>query len=495
MRRHFALLILSALAALAVLAGAGCGKLKTVAVTLQPPETIIFIDGPVDTNGVNHTVHLHWFGTDPHGYIAGYEVRLIDSLYAPADTGWRFTSRTDSVLTVYTPNGKTSAVFEARAINDRGVRDPDPARQRFYFRNVPPVVTLVGKPNAGDRSDTTFASATVTWSVVDVDGNPSKVVCRLWLSGHADSPVIGANGVFTVPSSQFQQNGQWVSGRRTLYIQGIDDGGMAGPIDSVSWYVKAPVDVPDANGYGRLLLVDDVPTTDASNVRNDTLYANAVARAQLPAGTWTVLRLQSNQPFRSAKDLEQTFEQFRAVVWYRGEQTTASTVLSNYGGGVGAYLDSGGKMFLESLNLVRSWSSGGPFDEDFVRQYLNCDGIFLRGIPNVPSDSSASWSLNGNGVLYYPGLQDSLLNRRIIGGMRAFQPRNWSQVLLYAPPHLLSEDNPADYALGMAVPQANGGLFVVSTYPMVSGTVAAPTFPQRSSAVLSKIFGLLGLAP
>ncbi len=493
MRRFLAILLLAALAAVAGLAGSGCGKLKTVGVSFDAPQTIIFIDGPVDTNGVNHTVHLHWFGSDPHGYIAGYDVRLIDTLYAPSDTSWHFTTRTDSVLTVYTPNGKTSAVFEARAVNDRGVPDPEPARQRFYFRNLPPIVTLVSKPNSGDRSDTTFASATVTWAVTDVDGDPARVICRLWLDGHADSPVIGANGMFTVPSSQFQLNGQWVSGRRTLYIQGIDDGGMAGPIDSVSWYVKAPVALPDAQGKGRLLLVDDVPTTDASNVRNDTLYANAVARAGLPAGTWSVLRLQTNQPFHSAKDLEQTFEQFRAVVWYRGEQTSISTVLSNYGSGIGDYLDNGGKMFLESLNLVRSWSSGGPFDEAFVQKYLNTDGIFLHGVPSVPSDSSASWSLNGSGVLYYPGFADSVQNRRIIGGMRAFRPRNTSQVLFYATPHLLSEDNPADYALGMSVPQANGGQFVVSTYPMVSGTIATPTFPQRASAVLSKILVLIGV--
>lgn len=490
MRRLLPAILLVVGATLSAFAAGGCGKLKSVTAPFEPPNTTIFIDGPVDTNGVNHIVHLHWFGTDPHGYIAGFEVRLVDTLSAPADTTWKFTTRTDSVVTVYTPNGKTSAVFEARAINDHGVRDPDPARQRFYFRNVPPIVKLVGKPNAADRSDTTFASASVTWSVTDVDGDPTRVTCRLWMDGHADSPVIGSNGAFTVPSSQFRVNGVWASGRRTLYIQGIDDGGMAGPVDSVSWYVRAPVAQPDAQGYGRLLLVDDVPTTDASNVRNDTLYANAITASGIPSTTWTVLRLQSNQPFRSAADLEQTMKQFRTVVWYRGEQTAFSSVLANYGAGIGPYLESGGKLMIESLNLIQSWSSVGPFDVDFVDRYLNADGVFLRG---MPPDSTASWGLNGSGVLPCPAVSDSLQNRRIIGGMRAFKARDWSQVVLYAPAHVLSEDNPADYALALAVPQANGGMFVASTYPMVSGTISTASFPQRSTVVLRKILALMGL--
>lgn len=488
MRRLLALLLLAAGAA-ALLAAAGCGKLKTITEPTLAPNTTIFIEGPVDTIGVNHTVHLHWYGTDAHGYIAGYEVRLVDTLYAPSDTSWRFTTRTDSVVTVYTPNGKTSAVFEARAINDRGVKDPEPARQRFYFTNKPPVVRLQGKPNAGDRSDTTFASASVTWTVTDVDGDPLRVTCRLWMDGHADTPVIGSNGAFTVPSDQFKVNGAWASGRRTLYIQGIDDGGMAGPIDSVSWYVKAPVAVPDAQGYGRLLLVDDVPSTDPAELRVDTLYANAVASMGLPAGSWTVLRLQSNQPFRTAADLEQTFKQFRAVVWYRGEQSTVSSVLSNFGAGVGPYLESGGKLYLESLNLVSAWSSGGPFDREFVDRYLNSEGVFL--FPLAP-DSSAAWGLNGSGVLQCPVLADSLQNRRIVGGLRGFKFRSASQVLILAPAHLLSQNNPYDFALAMAVPQPGGGLFVASSYPLVSATISTSGFPQRASLVLRKILALLG---
>ena len=149
-----------AVVALAAWVAAGCGTKKLVE-PVSFPHTIIFVQGPVDT--VNHIVSLHWYGTDPHGYIVGYEVRLLNPA-APADTLWRFTVRKDTLLTVLTPTGFTEAVFEARAINDRGVRDPDPARQTFDFSNRPPVVTIVGKPSPIDHSDTTFASLTGTWA-------------------------------------------------------------------------------------------------------------------------------------------------------------------------------------------------------------------------------------------------------------------------------------------------------------------------------------------
>jgi hypothetical protein len=262
---------------------------------------------------------------------------------------------------------------------------------------------------------------------------------------------------------------------------------MAGPIESVSWFVRSPV----TGTRARLLLVDDVPNTDAAKTRVDTLYSHAIANAGLQAGTWSVLHLQFNKPFRSSKDLEQTFKLFESVVWYRGEQTSISSVLSNYGDGIGPYVTAGGRMFLESLNLFSGFSTTGALPEDFIRQYLNSDGLLLY--PVAP-DSSGSWGLSSSsGPLQCPTLADSLLNRRILTGLRAFNIRDASQALIVAPAHTLSQDNPFDMAVAVDVPQTNGGRLIVDTFPMVSATISTPTFPQRASLVLLKIFGLLGL--
>ena len=481
MRRFHAMLALAL--ALAILVLGGCG-LKGVMKPSPTPDTIIFIDGAVDT--VNHVVHLHWFGSITSGYIAGYEVRLLNP-EAPADSSWLFTTRTDSLITVVTPNGFSAAVFEARAIDDRGVRDPEPARQPFKFRNNPPIVRLTSKPNSADRSDTTFASATVEWIVSDPDGDENQVVSRVWLNGRADTPLIASGNSFTMPSDQFLEDGVFKSGPRKLYIQGIDDGGMAGPIDSVRWYVRSPV----TGSRARLLLVDDVSGTGPAKTRVDTLYSNAVVNAGVQPGDWSVLHLQTTQPFRSSKDLEQTMRQFETVVWYRGEQTAFSRVLASYGDeGVGRYLDAGGRMFIESLNLIATPYTDGALSLDFVSHYLNSDGVFRYAFP---PDSSSSWGLAGTAVFPCPLIADSLLNTRIVAGLRAFQTRDASQVLTYVPAHALSQDNPFPMAVALSVPQSAGGRLIVSTYPMVSATVPTPAFPQRASIVLLKIYGLLGL--
>jgi len=495
MRRLLAPLALVGVLLVHALFAGGCSPLRKTVMPADVPHTVIFVSGPVDT--VNHIVHLHWFGTDPHGYIAGYEVRMLNPL-APADSAWHFTVHTDSILTVYTPTGYVAPVFEVRAINDQGVRDPNPARELFQFKNLPPIVKLVTKPISADHSDTTFASVTVTWSVNDPDGNAAAVICRMWLDGQAASPLVVTGTSFTMPSSRFLVNGAYTTGRRTLYIQGIDDGGMEGPVDSVTWYVKSPV----TGARARLLLVDDIPSTVTIKHYVDTLYTNAVARAGAAGGVapdqYRVLHLQYNQPFRSAKDLEQTFKLFEAVIWYRGEQTAFSTLLDSYaigpnGEGLGPYLDGGGKLFIESLNPVNSWSSYGPLPQSFIQRYLNCSGTFQ--FAQAP-DSSGSWGLPSSGVLQVPGVSpvDSLQNRRILGGLRGFVANNASQVLITVPPNLTTPPQPRiAMPVAMAVPQAGGGIFILDTYPLISASISTPGFPERASLVLDKIFRLLGL--
>ena len=57
---------LTLLVPLALFALAACSP-KDAVVTQLPPETTIFVQGPVDT--VHHRVHLYWFGSDPDGDV------------------------------------------------------------------------------------------------------------------------------------------------------------------------------------------------------------------------------------------------------------------------------------------------------------------------------------------------------------------------------------------------------------------------------------------
>jgi hypothetical protein len=302
-----------------------------------------------------------------------------------------------------------------------------------------------------------------------------------------------------MPSARFQQGGAYLSGRRTLYVQAVDDGGMAGSIDSCTWYVKQPVPGTRA----RLLVVDDAQYTGGAKTRVDTLYANAIARTGIDPTSVRVLHLAASQPFRSVADLAQTFGLYEHVIWYRGETNAVSPVLMSYGAGVANYLDAGGRMFLESLNLVQAWSSPGPYDVAFVDRYLDSDGVFLFG---APPDSSAAWGVSSvhPTVLHSPLLADSMVAKRNIGGLRAFVARSRSEMLLTVPPDGLTQHNTSELPVALDVPQPGGGRFMVTTLPLVSSTVdASPSdstfvpypFPQRASSVLLGMLRRLGLGP
>src|SRR5262249_45931814 len=150
-----------------------------------------------------------------------------------------------------------------------------------------------------------------------------------------------------------------------------DGGGRAGPADSVTWIVRRPVAGPRA----RLLLIDDVPRSNAANLRFDTLYSNSIGRVGLTTDQYTILRLDTTQPFKTAADYEQTFKLFETVVWYRGNETTFSPLLQTAEPGIGDYLNAGGRFYLDGLYLVGGRNATGPLTEDFVRAHLNSRGM------------------------------------------------------------------------------------------------------------------------
>ena len=339
-RAALALVVLAAIAAAVV--AAGCGKRKSVTAPNLPPETTVFLRGGVDAT--NHRVHIYWFGSDPDGDVVAYQMRFAPSGGNP-DPSWgtvycALPGRcTDSLFTV--PTGDSALIhtqFEIRSVDNQGAVDPTPAIQPFQLSNLAPKVHITNPLRraraAGQPEDTSFASVTINWEVDDPDGGGPGLRYHVWLDGRYDAYDSTTANTFTVESSRFlNAAGTYVSGYRTLYLQAVDDGGRFGPIDSTSWYVRAPATVLDpTTKRGRLLVIDDSNSLTNSNFAVDTLYANVVARSTqadpyreglsryvtLAPGTFSFMRLQYSNPFRSARDLMQTFRQFDAVVWYRG---------------------------------------------------------------------------------------------------------------------------------------------------------------------------------
>lgn len=496
----FALLV--AVGSLAVLAGCGrlTGKLTGVLNPNQPPSTVLFVNGPVDT--VNHVVRLYWYGTDVDGDVVGYEWRF-ENPAAPADTAWRFTTSTDSSFTIQTPAGFTDPVFSVRAVDESGLRDPAPPRQRFLIRNLPPTVRLTSRPNP---TDTTFASVSVTWSANDPDGDAAGMRFLVWLNGREATPELTSSTSFTMPSDRFAVPTTGPLGTvRKLYVRAIDAGGMAGPLDSCQWVVRRPV----TGTRARLLIVDDVPRTVPSNLRFDTLYTNSCQRVGLTADQYTVLRLDTTQPFRSAQDFAQTFKLFEAVVWYRGQEITFSTLLRTGESGISDYLRSGGRFYLDGLYLFEGRNATGPLSEDFVRTHLGSRG--LRGAftsTTTFADTSAGFGNSGTSV-FLPSVpvngaigRDSLYVRQVFavrtgeaGGLRRFDFIDRSDVVMWGAPGTLTPASADSTAVGMSVAQAGGGrAVVVCTVPAAATPpVGAGTSAGTAARFITNIYRHLGL--
>ena len=469
-----------ALAALLV----GCSTRNALVPNL-PPETILFVQGPVDT--VNHVVHLFWFGTDQDGFVQGFELRFLNPAN-PADTMWQFTTSTDSLFTVFTPAGLTTPVFEVRAIDDAGAVDPSPARQTFTFSNVPPSVALIDAPGA---ADTTFASLTLRWQPSDPDGDAGRMTYRVWLDGNQASPRMTAATRFTIPTDDFRgTGGALTSGFRTVYVQPIDGGGMAGAPDSTRWFVRAPV----AGTRARLLIIDDVPGFNPAGFSIDTMYTNAAAR-NIPNDEWSILRLEFTQPFDSDEDVAQTLSLFEAVIWYRGTEPSAdgrplfSAVMSDYEQGIRDYIDQGGAIMLESLNLIDGLNAPGALSQDFMRTYLDADRL-LHNFDAAAQDSTASWGVSNARVLRSSMYQDSVRIQGIYGGLRALAVNDTSRVALWARAGTLSSPHDFDIPVAVSVPRPGGGRVVAFTVPMraMNGYL---TVPRILPQILEQM-GILG---
>src|SRR5262245_31488514 len=492
-RRGLSLLILIVLGT--TLALAGCAKKKITAVENLAPETSLFVSGSLDT--VNHVVHIYWFGSDPDGDVSGFELRFLNPA-DPANTAWVFTTRTDSLFTVFTPSGYAMPVFEVRAIDNAGTRDASPATADFQFSNQAPTVLFTQRLLP---SDTTYASATLSWSAGDPDGNAAKLRFLIGLDTVPAALHLVSGTSHTIDTADFKIGGVYPTTRpRQAFIRAIDDGGRASAWDSLRWVVRAP-SAPGA--HPRLLLIDDVPPTNGANFTIDTLWSNTAVR-NLPAGSFSILRLDTTQPFRSSQDVLQTCLQFDAVIWYRGTQNNFSTLLLNFQGGLMGYLDRGGKLLIESLNLIEGENATGPLTADWVTRYLGSRELIRSPIAGR-SDSTVSWSITAgfldtlNSITYPVVLRsttlispDSLRNGVNTNGLRGFDVLDTNNVVLWARDSTLSPRVKRGIPIAVSVPVAGS--------PGGSGRVIVITTPVRGANLyftaarfLAKVFDQLGL--
>lgn len=440
----------------------GCAKAKITKIGDAPPTTSVFVqftpDSLAQNHTVNHLVHLYWFGSDPDGDVVGFDFRFVYPGQDPDTVKWIRTTRSDSLMAVYTPTGYAAPIFYVRAVDNAGLVDPNPAHQQFSFTNQPPTLVLLNRLRA---KDTTFASVTLTWNAVDPDGDAGHMKFLVWLDGHQANPTVTQTNPFTVPTAAFMNAGLLTSGPRTIWVQPVDDGGMMGNRDSMTWFVRAPL----GGNHGRLLLIDDLLSSNLfpGRFRYDSLYTN-LAQRLLP-GQVDIMRTEFTQPFRSAKDIQQTFALFDAVVWYRGPRADVTSYLANYQDGIDSSLASGGKLFLEAQNLFQGQNASGILKPSFLTRYLDTDYLVMNQITGR-FDSTVTWGIGKDAVLWAPHSGDSLRTITLTGFVNAFAVRDPGEIAILAPAGTLDPANPVDLPVALTVRTPAGGRFIVTTIPL-----------------------------
>lgn len=132
-----------------------------------PPTTRMTVDQVNLQEGtlLSSRIELSWWGSDPDGYVIGYEIAIGDT----TQTDWAFTKSTDSLFTLPIRAGLSSdtVVVRVRAVDDDSLRDPIGASIQLPVKNTNPVIRFSA---AQTPPDTTFGVVSFGWNVSDQDG-------------------------------------------------------------------------------------------------------------------------------------------------------------------------------------------------------------------------------------------------------------------------------------------------------------------------------------
>ncbi|MGK0638311.1 hypothetical protein [Schleiferia thermophila] len=187
----------------------------------QPPVTQLFLNeiNRVGENRLNSTVFLSWFGSDPDGYVVGYEFSLDFET-------WTYTTRTDSVFrfSITAGNDTDDINFWIRAVDNLGARDPNPAFLKIPLRNTPPVATI---DRGAAPADTVRIAATFRWRATDADGDHTITKVQIKANDGDWVDVPRNSNLFTIVLRKPYQTGVheadiYIDNARVPHVQAFD---------------------------------------------------------------------------------------------------------------------------------------------------------------------------------------------------------------------------------------------------------------------------------
>jgi hypothetical protein len=380
------LLILCAGVGIALLTSACDAGFSGLASENQAPRTFLsvrdssLVDNVNDSNRFTSTVYVSWYGDDPDGYVAHFELRFYDyslrGSVGPEDL-WIRTTANDTLITLPIPMGQQTAnvAFEVRAVDNLGLKDPNPARTVFPIRNSAPELQL----NRFEAPpDTTWPVFTFSWQASDPDGNFDLLAIEVSLNDSTEfvrlppetrlatflgiyditnpSETTGTANVRVGRTGQpidVQVPGLRYNASNTLYVRAIDNAGATSPLRRHQWFVKRPT--------SRVLLVNDYRSLNAPVVG---AFHLSLLREYLGANTsvdvWDITNPRTSTinlprstalPLLADPTLRETIAQFQYIYWVTNNSTNstqgnnlpfAATVMDRF-------FDRGGRLFVNSV--------------------------------------------------------------------------------------------------------------------------------------------------
>lgn len=277
-----------------------------------PPNTSLsvrdmsLVDNLEGADRFTSTVQVSWSGDDPDGFVQAFEIRFFNENESRAsDEGWSMTTSTDSLVLLPIPRGDREAnvVYEVRAIDDQGARDPTPARTVFPIENGPPSIRF----SPFDLPpDTTFSVISASWIAEDPEGITNLKAIQVSLNDSTQfislppdvefATFVGQVDIINPSETKvdariflgrgFVRTDLFVPGllldsENTLYIRAIDETDTTSTLERFTWYVKKQT--------SEVLYVNDFRTELSPTV---SAFHLALLDEYLPPGmpvdVWTV---------------------------------------------------------------------------------------------------------------------------------------------------------------------------------------------------------------
>lgn len=371
------------------------------------PDTTFSIES-INLTGVNRLnsiVRLTWYGSDPDGYVKGYEL-------SQDGINWDFTTVQDSTFRFSISSGSDTSDIKmlVRSIDNENQADLSPDEITIPIRNTPPTVEF-------DKDltipDTAYLVATTEWNATDIDGNTTITQVLISLNGAkwyevnktkrifsvvpTDGNISGITDAFIYYGTDANPQSKLIEGlvindTNRLLIKAIDQAGTESKIDTSStFYLKGK--------SNDLLLVGGTRPTPGSNNPN-VIYKDILQQINV---NFDFLDLTVNSGLYQPKIWNITFKLqlsfYSKLFFYTDDETFINgftnqrlLLLEYAAASLLDYANSGGKYLV---------STSFPWD-------TNIEGF--KGTLPLQSLSSETYGGSNGTTLYRDSIMESNLN-------------------------------------------------------------------------------------